>query len=190
MKPFGQSRPTVCSFRKSASGDRIALQLRFRHDSISVLQIPRGEIALLDKKMAAILRLLKETVPDTMLKVFLCNEGGQDDCGSVGKKSGLGWPLEIEVYGLDKNYTRIGSILSNASMYLQEPAVLDQGVVYRNPHFLSWNENGATPQLTISENNNETDFETTIESILESPSAILVTPDLEPHARILTQLRR
>lgn len=170
--------------------NRIALQLRFRSDAISVLLDFQREIALLDKKMAAVLRLLKETVPATILKVFLGNEGGQENCDSFGEKPALGLPLEIEVYGLDESYSTVGSILSNASMYLQEPVTLDQGVVYRNPHFLSWDESGATPQLNTLGHNIEADFERTIEAILESPSPVLVTPDLEQDARILTQLRR
>lgn len=190
MKPFRQSELPLYPFHKSASEDRIALQLRFRHDCISVLLDAHGEIAVLDKKMAAVLRLLKETVTGTILKVFLGNGRGRDDRDSAGKRSTLGLPLEIEVHGLDKDYSKIGSTLSNASMYLQEPVILDQGVTYRNPHFLSWDENGVTPQLNTSGRDIETDFETAIEAILESPNPVLVAPDLEQDARISTQLRR
>jgi len=76
MKPFGKSRPSWYQSRKSSLDDRVPLQLRFRSDAISVLLDSQREIALLDEEMAAVLRQLKETVPDTVLKVFQGNEGG------------------------------------------------------------------------------------------------------------------
>ncbi|KAL8837872.1 MAG: hypothetical protein Q9170_002347 [Blastenia crenularia] len=190
MKPFGQAKSLLYPLRKPVSENRIALQLRFRSDAISVLLDFQKEIALLDEKMATVLRLLKETVPATVLNVFLGNEGGQDKRDSLEGRPASGLPLEIEVYGLDNNCNNVGSILSKAGMYLQEPVVLHQEVVYRNPHFLSWDESGETPQLNTSGHQNEADFETRIGAILESSSPSLVTPGLEQDARILTRLRR
>lgn len=151
---------------------------------------PHGEIALLDKKMVGVLRSLKEVAPHTTCKVSLGTDEEQGDPEVAGMEPASGLPLEIEIHGPGDRSSEIGALLSDAGMYLQEPVVLDQGVIYCNPHFLSWDEHSATPQLIASEDGTEVDFESRIKAILDSPSPVLEDPDLEQDPHILTQLRR
>ena len=190
MMPCGQSKSLYTRLGELASKGDVALRLRFRNDCISLLLDTEKEVAMVDQKMTIALRSLKEIAPETTFKVFLGHEISRGDLGRREEKPAVGLPLEIEVFGLDENFSEIGSALSDVGMYLQEPVALDQGDMYRNPHFFSWDGSSTAPQLKTFEPDLKADFETNIEAIFESSTPVSVALDVKQDARILTQLRR
>lgn len=173
----------------SALENRVALGLRFRHDSATVLLQPLEEIGVLDDKTAGILRSLKDIAPNITVELFLDREEDQDHCDRQGKKAASVHPLQIQIYGPDEYYNEVGSALSSAGMYLQEPVFLDRGVVYRNPHFLSWDNTSETPLLDTARLEPKAEFATRIEAIMDSFGPVLEGSDVKQDARIFTTLR-
>ena len=174
----------------SALENRVQLKLRFRHDSITVTLHPLEEIGVLDKKMAAALKSLREIATSITIELYLDNEQEQDSYNREDKKGASVRPLQIQIYGPDDHYNEVGSALSSAGMYLQEPAFLDCKVVYRNPHFLSWDDNLETPLLNTARDDPKIGFAAKIEAIMDSFKPVLPASDVKQDARILTILRR
>ena len=174
----------------SALENRVALGLRFRHDSVTVLLHPLEEVGVLDNKMAAVLSSLKDTASTITIELFLDPQEDQDSCSRRGEKTASVRPLQILIYGPDEYYNEVGSALSSAGMYLQEPAFLDQGVVYRNPHYLSWSNSPETPLLNTAQSDPKADFANKIEAIIDSFSPVLQASDVKQDARINTILRK
>ena len=148
------------------------------------------EIGILDTKTAAQLKRLKEIVPPVRFESFLGCEEIHADCGPAEKKWLSIQPLQINIYGPQKYLNEVGSILSDAGMFLQEPFYLDKVTVYRNPHFLSWDDTPTTPRLLGSKNTARTDFATKVEAILDSSNDVLRSTNLEQDFRISTRLKR
>ena len=174
----------------SALEKRIPLKLRFRHDSTTIILHPLEEIGVLDKKMAAALNSLQEIARSIIIELFLDHEQEQDSYSRRGKRAGSIRPLQIQIYGPDEYYNEVGSALSSAGMYLQEPVFLDHGVVYRNPHFLSWDDSPETPLLNTAREDREAGFTAKIEAIMDSFKPVLQVSDVKQDARILTILRK
>ena len=174
----------------SALENRIPLKLRFRHDSITVILHPPEEIGVLDKKMAAALKSLKEIATSITIELFLDQEQDQDSYNPGRKKGASVCPLQIQIYGPDDLYNEVGSALSSAGMYLQEPVFLDCEVVYRNPHFLSWDDSPETTLLITAREDPKAGFTAKIEAIMDSFKPVLQASDVKQDARILTILRK
>ncbi|KAL9064366.1 MAG: hypothetical protein Q9161_008922 [Pseudevernia consocians] len=148
------------------------------------------EIGVLDKKMAAALKSLKEIATSITIELFLDHEQDQDSYNPGGKKGASVCPLQIQIYGPDDLYNEVGSALSSAGMYLQEPVFLDCEVVYRNPHFLSWDDSPETPLLRTAWEDPKAGFTAKIEAIMDSFKPVLQASDVKQDARILTTLRK
>lgn len=170
--------------------DRIAFGLRFRHDSTTVLLHPAEEIGVLDRKTATALDSLKEGTPSVTFEVFIDHQEDQQNDGRRAKSPTSVLPLQIEVHGPGQYYNVVGSTLSKIGMYLQEPVLLDHEVAYRNPHFISWDENPKTPLLNTARNDPEADFTKKVEAILNSSNSAEQASDMEQDPRILTILRK
>lgn len=186
LQRTGQSHDIL----SSAPENRVALGLRFRHDSTTVILRPFEEIGVLDNKMAAVLNSLKDVAPTITIELFLDHEEDQSNWVWPGKKTKSIRPLQIQIYGPDEYYKDVGLTLSSAGMYLQEPLFLDHGVIYQNPHFLSWDNNADTPLFNSARNDPKTDFITKIEAILDSFSPVLQPSLVVQDARIFTTLRK
>lgn len=185
LQRSGQSHDIL----SSALENHVALRLRFRHNSTTVILHPLEEIGVLDNKTAAALISLKDIAPAITFELFLDREEDQDSSGRQGKKAASIHPLQIQIYGPDEYYNNVGSALSNAGMYLQEPGFLDHGTGYRNPHFLSWDNNPETPLLNRARNDPKADFTAKIEAIMESFNPALQASPVKQDARIFTILR-
>ena len=181
-----QNHDILCS----ALEKRVALGLRFRNDSTTVILRPSEEIGVLDNKMAAVLNSLKNVAPTIIIELFLDHEEDQINCVCPGKKTKSIHPLQIHIYGPDEYYEDVGLTLSSAGMYLQEPLFFDHGVIYQNPHFLSWDNNADTPLFNSARNDPKTDFVTKIEAIFDSYSPVLQPSLVVQDARISTTLRK
>ena len=186
LQRTGQSHDIL----SSATENCVALDVRVRQDSTTVILPPFEEIGVLDNKMAAVLHSLKDIAPTITTELFLDHEEDQSHCVWAGKKMKSIRPLQIQIYGPDKYYKDVGLTLSSAGMYLQEPLFLDHGVIYQNPHFLSWDNNADTPLFNLARNDTQTDFITEIEAILDSFSPVLRPSLVVQDARIVTTLRK
>ncbi len=175
----------------AALAGRIGLRLRFRHDATTVILHPSEEMGVLDHRMAAALKTLKEVVPTVMFELSVSDEEDQDNCGRPGKKPMAVHPLHISIHGSDQSYDEVGSILSDLGMFLQEPVHLRPGALYRNPHFFSWDDDTTTPLLGRARVDPNADFAVKIGAILDSTTDfILSSCDVEQDVRISTRLRR
>ncbi|KAL9043377.1 MAG: hypothetical protein Q9214_003433 [Letrouitia sp. 1 TL-2023] len=189
MKLFKKATSsTYPKYLKSTLDDRVALDLRFRHDCVTVLLGGHEEIGTLNKGMATALRSLKENAPEIVYKVFISHDKEQNNSN---EDVAVGVPLEIAVQGLDRHYQEVGLILSNARLFLQDPMVFDQEIAYHNPHILCWDESDTTPQLiTYRNDDTKAGYESKIEAIFESTSSAPMNLHVEQDTRILTKLRR
>ncbi|KAL6721441.1 hypothetical protein ACLMJK_000544 [Lecanora helva] len=167
---------------------RVGLQLRFRHDAITVLLQSREEIGVLDRRMESALRSLKEADPIGRFELFVTSDNDRGSRSRYRQKPQSIFQVQIILYGSAEAHDRVGWILSNACMYLQEPATFDRRVTYRNPHFLCWDK-PETPLLASGSYIAEDDFATKVETILETSTTFALPPSIEQDARISTKLR-
>lgn len=169
---------------------RHGLKLRVRQDATTILYSAE-EIGVLDHRMAAALKTLRDFAPAVTFELFVGHEDGQDSCGRQGKKPASIHPLRIMIYGSDQYHDAVGSIMSDAGMYLQEPVCLREGSKYRNPHFFSWKNELETPLLLAAGIDPRASFAMEIGAILESTPEINLSPsDIKQDSRILTRLRQ
>ena len=189
LQKLGQ--PISQEIMSSALEGRVDLRLRFRNDSTTVTLDHSQEIGVLDCRMAAALQELKEIAPMVIFELSVHHEEDRDSCARQGITPASVHSLQIAVYGPDEYYHTVGSIFSSAGMYLQEPVRLDDTVLYRNPHFLSWDDDSKTPLLGKAGMTSNTDLEIKIEAILECPTDSILSPfDVKQDPRISTTLRR
>lgn len=157
---------------------------------MTVLSPNSEEIGVFDKKTATVLTLLKKVSGTIRFSLFLGNEEDVKRYDSEEKRTKAVLPLEINIYGPLQNLEEIGKVLSDAGMFLQEPIFLGQGIVYRNPHFLSWGEETTTPLLARPEELPESKFRNRIEEVMSSSVALLHPPMFIQDRRITTPLKR
>ena len=145
------------------------------------------EIGVLDKKMATVLRLLKTVSGSISYSVFPSNEG---DVDQKERRSGDTVSLEININGPLHSLKRIGEVLSGAGMFLQEPTSLEHGVLYRNPHFLSWGDETTTPLFARPGELPPNDFADSIEEVMGCSEATFRPRIFFQDRRITTPLKR
>lgn len=174
----------------SALENHVALGLRCRHDSTTIILHPLEEIGVLDSKTAAVLKLLKDVAPTITTELFLDREEDQGSCAWPGKKAASVRSLQIQISGPDEYYNEVGLALSSAGMYLQEPVFLDHGAIYRNPHFLSWDNTLETPMLNAARDDPKLKFVNEVEAIMASFQTVLHPSDVGQDARISTTLQK
>ena len=154
---------------------------------MTVLNPNSEEIGVLDKKMAILLRLLKTVSGSIRYSVFPSSEG---DVEQKERRSGDTIPLEININGPLQSLKRIGEVLSDAGMFLQEPTSLEHGVLYRNPHFLSWGDEPTTPLFAIPGELPPNNFADSIEEVMGCSEATFRPQVFFQDRRITTPLKR
>ena len=177
-------------YRLTSTKHPLALSLRFRTDATTVLLPTSEEIGVVDTKTAAQLKRLKEIDASVRFDTYLGHEEEQMNCGPQGKKSSTISPLQINVLGSEQYLNEIGSTLSAAGMFLQEPSFIDGEIRYRNPHFLTWDDMSTTPLLLTTHGSPKMDFATDIEEILDTSYDVVESREFAQDARIGTTLKR
>ena len=170
----------------------VAFALRFRSDATTLLEPATSEeVGTLDAKSTAQLKKLKEIVPSIKIEAYVDREEDETGCGTHGMKNSSVLPLQLNVYGSDKNFSEVGCFLSEARTFLQEPVFLPPGILsYRNPHFLSWDDISRTPQFLASNEVNPFDFGMEVEAIINSTNAVQQPCHFQQDPRIRTELKR
>ncbi len=161
-----------------------------RADSMTILSPKSEEIGVLDKKTATVLMLLKKVSDTIRFSLFLGNEGDEKRNNNKERQPKSILPLEINIQGPVKDLEKVGGVLSDAGMFLQEPSFLEHGVIYRNPHFISWDEQVTTPLLTRPGELSRNDFANSIEEAMNCSNATSYPPRFVQDKRILTFLKR
>ena len=154
---------------------------------MTVLNPNSEEIGVLDKKMATVLRLLKTVSGSIRYSVFPSSEV---DVDQKERRSGDTIPLEININGPVQSLKRIGEVLSDAGMFLQEPTSLEHGVLYQNPHFLSWGDETTTPLFARPGELPPNDFADSIEEVMGCSEATFRPRIFFQDRRIMTPLKR
>ena len=145
----------------------------------------------LDGKSTTQLKRLKEIVPSIKIEAYVDREEDETACGTQGAKNTSVLPLQLNVYGPDKDFSKVGCFLSDAGMFLQEPVFLPPGILsYRNPHFLSWDDTSRTPQLLAPNEVSPFDFGMEVEAIINSTDAVPQPCYFQQDPRIRTELKR
>ncbi|MCJ1382348.1 hypothetical protein MMC17_005461 [Xylographa soralifera] len=146
---------------------KLAFRLRYRTDGITVLGSDLEEIGRLDTRSADTLKGLKEAVAS-----IRCDVNVIRDLHNSGKnyKSSEIFKARLIIYGNEDEYDRVGSFLSEAEIFLQEPDNLISGVVYCNPHvYTTDKDNFMTPQFLLERVVDELDFQEAVEKIICTP---------------------
>ena len=166
----------------------IALGIRScRADSMTVLNPNSEEI---DTKTATTLMVLKRLSWTIRFSLFLSNQGDVKQHSVKAMRLLTVIPVEINIHGPVQSLNDVGRVLSDAGMFLQEPSSLTQGVIYQNPHFLSWDEESTTPLLLNPREMSKHDFANSIEEVVNFSKAVLHPPKFEQDRRIKTILKR
>jgi hypothetical protein len=159
------------------------LQLRIRADGISiVLPTTKEEVGILDTNTANTLMALVSLDQSITFEPYLHWKESQDL-----KPQAKCFPANIIVYGNAEKISEVGTALSNARLYLQEPPSFNREFVYRNPHVLSWSTEN-TPKFLADSTENVLDFSREINLILNESTAVKVPSNLAQSARINTIL--
>lgn len=157
---------------------------------MTVLSPDSQEIGVLDKRMATVLMLLKKVSGSIRFSLFLGNEGDQMRHTLKERWPKTILPLDIIIQGPIQNLEEVGEVLSDAGMFLQEPSFLEPGVIYRNPHFLSWDEQTATPLLSRRGESSRNDFTDSVAEVMNCSNPALDPPKLVQDRRVMTALKR
>src|SRR5690348_10328966 len=93
------------------------LNPRFRENGITILNPALQEIGVLDNTTASGMVSLKRTVSSVRFEIYAT----QGTKGVQRLDGAQGIPLEILVFGLRGSLEQVGSLLSQSSLFLQEP---------------------------------------------------------------------
>lgn len=136
------------------------------------------EVGVLDMRHALVLNKLRAAAVSLRLELLVSG-----DLASYPHKSSIlnEFKADINVYGNSNDMATVGSLLSDAGMYLQEPEQLAPAANYRNPHVLSWEDQDVTPRFERALASVEASFENAVGRILdetkEAPSQTCLLQD-------------
>ena len=157
---------------------------------MTVLGPNSEEVGVLDKKIATVLILLRKVSITIRYNLCLGHEGNLTRHISKEKKPNDIFPLEITIYGPEQSLKEVGDILSDAGLFLQQPTFVDNNSIYRNPHFLSWDEETTTPLIARPGEASNTGFVDSIEELMKCSNATLQPPPFLQNWRVVTPLKR
>lgn len=160
---------------------------RFRHNGITILNLAREEIGVLDSKTASGMVALQQAVSSVRFEVYTAQKT------KLAHSSGetLGTPLEILVFGQSDSLEEVGSHLSQSGLFLQEPINRPLSVQYKNPHVFSWDEDDDTRSSYLLERSSESEASITdeIQAVLDNTSVPRLSFQIRQDARITSTLK-
>ncbi|KUJ21500.1 uncharacterized protein LY89DRAFT_436510 [Mollisia scopiformis] len=165
------------------------LKPRFRANGITILNSAKQEMGVLDNETASGMIVLKKAVSSARFDIYACQGMKQ-----VQSQDGtLGMPLEILVFGPRNSLGQVGSLLSQSSLFLQEPIDRQLSVSYKNPHVFSWDgEEDDTNSSYLLEPSSESQIGSTdkIQAVLNDTSVPRLSFQVEQDARITSTLKQ
>ena len=161
------------------------LQLRFRVDGVSVLlPTTNDELGVLDMKTANAMRTVIAVDPTITFEPYFY---WKDERGLKPQPSKI-FSVNINIYGNVAKLEEVGSTLSTACLYLQEPPSFNRDFVYRNPHVLSWPLE-KTPIFLEDQDSIKIDISNDIDLILNESAPVNVPSTLTQYPSISTPLK-
>ena len=112
----------------------------------------------------------------------------KDDDEDIKKAKGVA--IEINIYGNSDDLELVGSNLSSAGIFLQEPDPSDILVEYRNPHVFSSDLDSQTPYFRTHNVDRWEDLQESVEAMIHAPIASTLDANLKTDSRIQRELRR
>lgn len=146
-----------------------------------MLPTTKEEVGILDTNTANVLIALVSLDHSITFEPYVHWKGGQDL-----KPQTKCFPTNIVVYGNTEKISEVGTALSNARLYLQEPPSFNREFTYLNPHVLSWTE--STPKFLADSTEHVLDFSKEINFILNESTPVNVPTNLAQSAQISTIL--
>jgi hypothetical protein len=166
------------------------LRPRFRDNGITALNPAIQEVGVLDKKTASGMVSLKNTVSSVRFEIYPIQ--GTKQVQSL--DGTLGIPLEILVFGRRSSVGQVGSLLSQFSLFLQEPMNYQLSVPYRNPHVFSWDDEEDDDEnssyLLEPSSESQTSFTDKIQAVLNDTSVPQLSFQIEQDTRITSILKQ
>jgi hypothetical protein len=155
-------------FASRDNDPKLLLQLRYRTDGVTILDSDLGEAGELDKHHADVLKALKRQFASLRCEVYVM----QASSGDAKKSSGPAvFSVELNVYGSPSLAESVGSALSKAHVYLQEPTYLAEEITYRNPHVYSAHSDLSTPRFLEKQCGTKQNFENEIDAIVHETTS-------------------
>lgn len=100
---------------------------------MTLLDNKEEEIGVMDVKHGELMKILRMEAQSLRYEAYVVEPVSQSE-GST-KSSGL--PVKVNVYGNTRDLQLVGTRLSDAGIYLQEPEYMENSQRYRNPHVYS-----------------------------------------------------
>jgi hypothetical protein len=159
------------------------LTLRHRPKGATLLNSSLEEIGVIDFRHGDLLNKLKQENDSLRFEVYIVEDEPES------KKFG-GLPISINIFGSLEHLEVVGSTLSKAAIYLQEPDPTALMTEYRNPHIYSTDAGSATPFFRERHLADPVDFQDRVEKIILAPGQPAYHAEFIYDARIVTELSR
>lgn len=163
-----QPKHATLFFTSQDNDPKLPLQIRYRPDGITILGRDLGEVGELDKHHADILKALQRQFPSLRCEVYVMQASS---CDAKKSSRSAVFSVELNVYGPPSLADSVGSVLSDANVYLQEPTYLPETIAYRNPHVYSVDDDFLTPRFRENRCETKRNFECEIDAILHETAS-------------------
>jgi hypothetical protein len=141
------------------------------------------EIGVINSQHGDLLNQLKNEISSVRFEVYVV-----DDEPSSRKLAGR--PLEINIYGNPKHLETIGSTLSTAGVFLQEPNQVSANCKYLNPHVYSVGADSTTPFFRQNDVKEPVELINQVKDIIFAQDLTVRHLDLICGAKVETKLCR
>ena len=138
---------------------------------------------MMDFRHSDLLNKLKQENDSLHFEVYIV-----EDEPELKKLGGL--PISINVFGSLEHLEVVGSTLSNAAIYLQEPDPTALTTEYKNPHIYSTDAGSATPFFRQRRVADSVGFQEKVEKIIFEPGLAVCHAGFTSDTRIVTELSR
>jgi hypothetical protein len=163
-----QPKHATLFFTSQDDDPKLPLRIRYRPDGITILGRDLGEVGELDKHHADILKTLQRQFPSLRCEVYVMQASS---CNVKKSSRSAVFSVEINVYGPPSLAPSVGSVLSDANVYLQEPTYLPETIAYRNPHVYSVDDDFLTPRFREKRCETKRNFECEIDAIINETAS-------------------
>jgi hypothetical protein len=147
---------------------KLPLRIRYRPDGVTILGFDLAEIGELDKHHAGILKALQRQFPSLRCEVYVMQSS---PCDVKKSSRSAVFSIELNLYGSSSLAESVGSVLSDANVYLQEPTYLAETITYRNPHVYSVGHDFSTPRFREKRCDTKPNFEQEIDAIIHETAS-------------------
>jgi len=162
------------------------LALRYRTDGVTLLDHEGQEIGAIDVRHGELLRNLKSETQSLRCEAVVSEFANHNK--AFIKKNGL--PIDINLYGTVEDMQLIGTELSKAGVFLQEPERMREVREYRNPHVFSLENDQQTPFFRQQDVKELMAIQRNVDSIIYAHDTSTLRMTFECDKRVTSHLYR